>query len=218
MKKIIILVMVVLVILIVGGILVYERLGKGEEEAGIEEAGIKEEIKTEEGVSVTLKLENGQTLNAIAGKFSPSYVVQFRDPSSDFNLRLPTEVLDALWSTPNRNSQKYLSLLDAGAKTEELRLNQETGGRVLAETEKDKPFPAPDQLQTFFDYWVELNINNKLYRVMVGRSIVEGEEFSGLTITLVKQGDYWLLTYDLTNSPILFTLGTETYEQLIRGK
>jgi hypothetical protein len=153
--------------------------------------------------SRNITLGVGQTYNVVAGTFNPHHVIKYRNLSYTFDLSKPEELLDALWSTSNRYPQKYLSLLDPAAQEKVKRVDNETGGEILAPSSRDEPFPTPAELTTIFTNWTQVVVNNKTYRIIYGRQIVNGRDYNTLTLVIVKEGDGWLQSFDLENTPLL---------------
>jgi hypothetical protein len=161
-----------------------------------------------------LPVGTNETVPVRVGKYDTPYVVRYRPLGSRYDLSEPTEVMDALWSTPNRDPQTYLSLVSPEARAKVEAVDRESGGQVLNASQLDAPFPTPDVLQTVFSHWIELTREGKVYRILVGKQIIRGEEHTGLTMTLVKDGELWLQSFDLDNSALLFAAGRTPYDRL----
>ncbi|MDO8482707.1 MAG: hypothetical protein Q7S86_02725 [bacterium] len=177
--------------------------------------GMEKEVEKKESVKTISLVIDGKPYTLSVQKLTPEYEVKIRDPKSNFNLSEPTDVLDALWSTPNRNTAVYLSLQDKNQQEHLKKIDKESGGQLL----KDMPdFSPAHAVKTLFSYWVQASINDKTYRVFRGKQVIDGKEWPGLFTTLVKNGDRWFQTLDIDNTDLINTIGLKTYEELLAYK
>jgi hypothetical protein len=171
-------------------------------------------VSTEQTRRLVLSVD-GQNCPILLGVYSDPYVVRYRAATATIDPTRSSDVLDALWSTSNRDPKRYLSLLDEKGQVKIKEMDAEAGGKVLEPSARNQPFPLPEELRTVFTHWVELTSGDKVYRVMVGKQTVQGQEFPGLTITLVNNGGRWLQSFDLQDTPLLYLLGSTTHQELL---
>jgi hypothetical protein len=165
---------------------------------------------------LTLKLEDGQTFPVRVGRYIHAYSIQLRSGEYEYDLSQPTEVLDALWSTPRHDPNKYLSLLDEAARKKMQEMDKDSWGFFLAPDSQGKESPKAAQEAAVFTHWVETTLGTKAYRILCCKETLGGQEFPGVTVTLVKEGDKWLQSFDLEQHPLLKCVGPKSYEELER--
>jgi len=138
-------------------------------------------------ISLVLPVNTLGTLQLTATKLTPSYTVQYESPADLMTLDRndPKQVLNALWSTPNRDEKTYLSLLDLNAKTYVVQTAKNNPG-MLQDSKAGTPFPSASDFSVSFDYYIDGVINGKTYRIFVGSQTVKGQKYPGLSVTLVK--------------------------------
>lgn len=161
-----------------------------------------------------LPLKDGRAESIVGTKLVSPYVVRYHDESYKYDLRLCTDVLDALASSAGRVPHQYLSLMDANYRAETLEADKGSGGRLLSGAMKDKPFPSPDEWQSLILYWVDVQYKGKQYRIMVGKDIVKKQVTPPSIVTLVREGQTWLQSTDLDDSGIEELVAFENYESL----
>jgi hypothetical protein len=172
-------------------------------------------MKSEDTI-VSIELSNGSKEEATVTQWPEAKVIQYHQPEPNLNKSKVEDVVDALWSTPNRNPDLYLTLLDPGAREQVKKIDKETGGKLLSPSLKNEPFPSDKEIKTSFTHYVELNKNGKRYRVLVGKQVVNGVEYNGLTLTLVFSNGQWLQSFDLDKSTLLTEIGLKSFNDLVK--
>jgi len=171
-------------------------------------------------MNLAFKSKNGTNYSIVISRIDPPYVPKYRNMNADFDLSQPTEVLDALFSTVGRNSEKYLLLLDPRLQAKTKQTDKELNGELLKDSEKDEPFPDPKQNQMTFTTWIEVSIGGNLYRIFEGTSIYNGEPSppgTTTSIVLVKIGNHWFQTDDLVDNPFFRELGEyPSYKDIVK--
>lgn len=149
-------------------------------------------------------------------RWESPHVVRYRPIDSAFDPTKVEDVVDGLWSLSSRDPDKYLTFLDEGAQAKIRQVDSEHNGQLLSPSLANSPFPTDAELRTSFLFTVATQVNGKDYLILVGKQLIQGEEFSGMTLVLVKANDRWLQTFDLSGSQILAAIGSRTYDELIR--
>lgn len=174
-------------------------------------------IAKTEVAGLTISLADGTSSPPLKPqRFAGPYAVRSRAPETAFDQSKAEDVLDALWSTPNRDPEKYLTFLDEGAQAQVRQVDKESGGKLLAPSMKGEPFPGPDKYKVEFLHTVDTEIGGKTYRIFVGRQFVDGKEYNGLTMVLVKSGARWLQSFDLDKTALLTEVGLRSYHELVK--
>jgi len=161
---------------------------------------------------IKLVLEDGRTYIVTIGKFVPPHAVQYRPAGYEFDRTRPTDFVDQLCSAPCIDPHEYVKLLDDGARAEYLKVDKESGGKLL-NAPKNAPFPKPEEEQRILTHWAEIEVGGKRYLVVAGRLIIAGEEYPNYGVALVWVGDRWLQTFDLDKSPLVPVI-QRGYEEL----
>lgn len=154
--------------------------------------------------TVSLELTDGSRINALVGRFNPAHVITPRAAGYTFDLSSPTGAIDALRSGSTMSATDYLCLLDEGAQAYLRLVDRESGGVLLSNQPAADPPPTPGVIT----HWVQIVQSNKTYRIMALTEHVDGKDYPGAMMVLVRQQDgHWLQTRDLENSGILRAAG-----------
>ncbi|GEM_PF-3873656 len=153
--------------------------------------------KNETTKSGIITFQNGEKYEVTVGKFVPQYSVFYRDANSNFDLSKPTDTVDALFSialVACRDNptmlQKYFSLMTEETKQYILKVDAGSNGKLFSSCNGQ-----PDnQTKNILLYWVQIGKESKTYMFLVGKTVMGGKEYPGLSFTLIKQDGKWVQT------------------------
>jgi len=165
------------------------------------------------------KSDDGNSYSMLIGKFDTPYSPKYK-PFSEVDLSNIKGFIDAYSYSGSYGWTNYLTLLDESAKNDAMLVDTESQGEYSKSFNDNIGKVTSLEIPIVYTHWVELNINQKTYSVIVGKFEKEEDikEYEGVVpfVSTVKQDNKWLLTLDLLFYPLESEITEKSYDSLLR--
>jgi len=146
----------------------------------------------------------------------------FYESENEANLLEPEDVINALYSSLNRNTEWYLSLHTKMAAKRIIKANQKSNGKYLKELKKGEPFKSPVKSGNYDKILYRIDFKSEGFRrsIIFYVAYINGEplEGKGFQKFIYKNSKWLVCAFNEGNSKIEQYFQDMPLEQLIGEK